>query len=191
MRVLMYIHTSKWACVQLTCEWKHVLVCTGMCVHVRVCVRRRSICLPVWGSPGKGGFPLQHQRWRGARAYTHTHTKRVFLSLMPKQREEKTGVRCWEISSIKIVRAFSTGTFPHPANTQKWQVTRPGVTSVYTYTHTKKHTWSSYAYIEYKNKKHKHKHTLLTLCTTRVYDPQKFTHTHAAVTHIPLNSSLT
>lgn len=122
----------------------HVCKSICECVTSCVCVRRRSACLPVWGSPGNEGFPLQHQRWRGARAYAHTHvrahtrthTLRVFLSLMPKQREEKTTVRCWEISSIKIVRAFSTGTFPHTANTQKWQVTRPGKTSQHTHTHT-------------------------------------------------------
>lgn len=62
-----YIFVYACACVRLGYASKCTThVCLKACVsvhrHVRVCVRRRSVCLPVWGSPGNVGFPLQHQR---------------------------------------------------------------------------------------------------------------------------------
>ena len=44
---------------------------------MHVCVRRRSVCLPVWGSPGKERLPAaasEVTRCEGVRAHTQTHT---------------------------------------------------------------------------------------------------------------------
>lgn len=67
MLLLVYVLAHK--CATHVC-WK---TCASVQSHVRlVSERRRSACLPVWGSPGNEGFSLRLLRWGGARAYTHT-----------------------------------------------------------------------------------------------------------------------
>lgn len=75
---------------------KHVRLCSynvsvraHVCVSICVCVGVRCACQS-GALLADEASPLQHQRWRGARAYTGR--ERVFLSLVPN-RERKRPVR--------------------------------------------------------------------------------------------------